>query len=107
MRTEGWDQSEFITLSIPDFLSYLAHSQTHCISRYGAFCVIFTVPDMLSQSLPPPAHQSELEAESIWRCAHGVRKLRLGIALNSTGEGGTGSALYRDIGSDWGPRGGQ
>ena len=69
--------------------------------------MILTVPDTLSQSLPPPADLSQLEAESLWRCADGVRKLRMGIELDSTGAGCTGLALYGDIGSDWGLRGGQ
>ena len=31
----------------------------------------------------------------------------MGIELDSTGAGCTGLALYGDIGSDWGVRGGQ
>ena len=44
------DRSDFVKLSIPEILSYLAHSQTHWIGRYGGFCVIFTVPDMIEFS---------------------------------------------------------
>ena len=53
---KGWDQSGFVKLSIPEFLSYLAHSQTHCINRYGAFAVILEHQIRLRRILPhPPA----------------------------------------------------
>ena len=52
-RSNGRPLSGFVKLSIPEFLSYLAHSQTPCVKCYGAFCLIFGAqPDLAPPALP-------------------------------------------------------